>query len=135
METCNIIIIIAVSVVFFVLINLINKTPPKGIDRMHFKHEWNDILALVKDPKTRPLSIIKADRLLDEALKCCGYHGETMAERLVAAKNRLKARDRVWQAHKLRNRLVHESLIEPSEKEVRIALNGYMKAFKDLGVF
>ena len=71
----------------------------------------------------------------DEALKCLGYKGETMAERLVAAKTRLKNKDEVWSAHKIRNRLVHETNYHPTQKIVKRSLNGYYRAFKDLGVF
>lgn len=135
MDISTIIIIIVIAVVFLVLINLINRTPPKGIDKPYFKQEWVDIIALTSDPKTRPLSIIHADKLLDEALRCCGYGGNTMGERLIAAKRQLKNRDSVWAAHKLRNRLVHETLAEPSLKDIQTALKGYRKAFNDLGVF
>jgi hypothetical protein len=131
----TIIIIIVAAVVLLVLFSLINKVTPRGIDKPYFQNEWNDVLAMAKDPKTRPMSIIQADKLLDEALKCCGYRGDTMGERLVAAKNSLKSRDYVWAAHKLRNKLVHEKFNEPSEKEVKHALDGYRRAFSDLRVF
>ena len=135
MEIGTLIIIIAAAVVFLVLISLVNKVTPRGIDRPYFKNEWNDILKTAQDSKTSQMSIIQADKLLDEALKCCGYRGETMGERLVSAKHALKSRDSVWAAHKLRNKLVHESLAEPSHKEIQRALRGYAKAFNDLRVF
>ncbi len=126
--------IIVLSVVILVIISLTNRTPARGIDKTHFKNEWNDVMLLFKDKKTQPMSIIHADKLLDEALKCLGYYGNTMAERLVAAKAKLQHKDEVWKAHKLRNKIVHETLHEPSEKEMKVALQGYYKTFKDLGV-
>ena len=126
--------IIVAAVVMLVIISLTNRTPPKGIDKEHFKNEWNDIMVLFKDSKTQPMSIVHADKLLDHALKCLGYAGDTMADRLIAAKQRLKHKDEVWNAHKLRNKIVHESLHEPSEKQIKVALQGYYKTFKDLGV-
>lgn len=134
MTTSTYIAIIVAAVVVLVLISLVNRSTPKGIDKTHFKNEWNDIMELFKDPKTQPMSIVHADKLLDYALKCLGYRGETMAERLVAAKPKLQHKDEVWQAHKLRNKIVHESLHEPTEKQMKIALSGYYKTFKDLGV-
>jgi hypothetical protein len=131
----TIIIIVVAAVVILVLINLANKSTPKGVDKVYFKNEWKDIIALIDNPKTRPMSVINADKLLDEALKCLGLEGKTMAERLVVAKDRLKSRNAVWVAHKLRNKIVHESLFEPSKKDIDNAINGYRKAFKDLGVF
>ncbi len=127
--------IIVIAVVILVLINLVAKPSTKGIDKAHFINEWNDVVGLSKEPKSRPLSIVHADKLLDEALKGLGYKGETMAERLVSAKNYLKHRDEIWVAHKLRNKIVHESAFEPSEKEVKIALSAYHRTFKDLGVW
>lgn len=126
--------IIVAAVVILVIISLASKTPSKGIDKEHFKNEWNDALELYKDEKTQTLSIVHADKLLDQALKCLGYSGNNMAERLVAAKNRLKHKDDVWRAHKLRNKIVHETAVKPTEKEIKAALQGYYKTFKDLGV-
>lgn len=134
MSITTIILIIVLSVVILVIISLTNRTPARGIDKTHFKNEWNDVMLLFKDKKTQPMSIIHADKLLDEALKCLGYYGNTMAERLVAAKSKLQHKDEVWKAHKLRNKIVHETLHEPSEKEMKVALQGYYKTFKDLGV-
>ena len=128
------IVVIVLAVVVLVVISLTSRATPKGIDKEHFKNEWNDVLSLFKDEKTRPLSVIHADKLLDQALKCLGYNGENMAERLVAAKAKLQHRDDVWKAHKLRNKIVHETSFEPKEQQVKNALQGYYKTFKDLGV-
>ncbi|MFO0882559.1 MAG: hypothetical protein U0491_03880 [Candidatus Saccharimonadales bacterium] len=126
--------IIVAAVVILGIISLIGRTPPKGIDKEHFKNEWNDVMLLFKEKKTQPMSIVHADKLLDEALKCLGYSGNTMAERLIGAKAKLQHRDEVWNAHKLRNKIVHETMHEPSEKQMKVALQGYYKTFKDLGV-
>jgi hypothetical protein len=123
------------AVVILVLLNLINKVNVKGIDKVHFKNEWDDITELAKDPKTSPMSIINADKLLDEALKCLGFSGNTMAERLISAKRQIKSKDQVWGAHKLRNKLVHETNKIASKTEIKVALGGYYRAFKELGVF
>lgn len=126
--------VIVAAVVILVIISLASRATPKGIDKEHFKNEWNDVLTLFKDDKTRPMSIVHADKLLDQALKCLGYNGENMAERLVAAKSKLQHKDDVWKAHKLRNKIVHETSFEPKELEIKSALQGYYKTFKDLGV-
>lgn len=135
MNLTMIIVIVAVAAAILALISLAGRSKPKCIDKLFFKNEWSDILVLQKDYKTRPMSVVNADKLLDSALKGMSFKGDTMAERLVSAKGRLKARDAVWSAHKLRNKIVHDSLHEPTEKEVKTALDGYRKAFRDLGVF
>ena len=129
------IIVIVLATTILVFINLIGRPMPKGIDHVYFQNEWNDIVELTKDDKTRNLSVINADKLLDEAMRNIGYSGNNFAERLVSAKQQLKDRNSVWAAHKLRNKLVHESLAEPSEHEVKLALKGYLQALKDLRVF
>jgi hypothetical protein len=137
MTISGLILIIVAAVVILVLISLSSKSTiqGKGIDSAHFKNEWNDCVEQFQDEKTRGLSLINADKLLDEALKCLGHNGDTMAERLVSAKKVLKNKDEVWSAHKIRNRLVHEPNYHPTEKIVKRSLNGYYRAFKDLGVF
>ena len=135
MSISALIAIIVTAVVILVLLNLVARPTAKGVDKAHFINEWNDIIELSKEAKSRPLSVVHADKLLDEALKRLGHKGETMAERLISAKNALKHRDAVWNAHKLRNKIVHESAFEPSEKEVKTALAAYHKTFKDLGVW
>lgn len=137
MTVSGLIFIIVAAVVILVLISLSSKSSVhgKGIDSAHFKNEWNDCIEQFNDEKTRELSLINADKILDEALKCLGFKGETMAERLVSAKSRLKNKDEVWSAHKIRNRLVHETSYHPTEKIVKRSINGYYRALKDLGVF
>lgn len=126
------IIIIVAAVVILVLFNLFNKNPPKCVDKEHFKNEWQDVIMMSKDEKTIAMSVVQADKLLDEALKCLGYSGSTMAERLVAAKKKLSDRDGIWQAHKMRNNIVHESKYKPSKKNVLSTLKSYSRALKDL---
>lgn len=130
-----IIAIIVAAVVILVLLNLVSRTTPSCIDKAHFINEWNDIVALSNDENSQQLSVVHADKLLDEALKGLGFKGETMAERLIAAKNNLKHRDAVWSAHKLRNKIVHESAFRPSDKNIKQALRAYQVTFKDLGVW
>jgi hypothetical protein len=134
MTITTIILVIVGAIAILVLLNLIAKPAVQGIDKAHFIHEWNDIVEMSKDEKTYGTSIMHADKLLDEALKGIGYKGETMAERMVAAKGRLKNKDELWRAHKLRNQIVHESGFKTNEKHVKQALWAYQRAFKDLGV-
>lgn len=129
------IIIIVIAIIILAAINLSSKNVPKGIDKQYFMHEWQDISLQFKDEKSRAMSVIQADKLLDEALKCLGFKGSTMGERLISAKNKLKHRNEVWKAHKLRNKIVHEPKYKPKEANIKEALKGYYHTFKDLGVW
>ena len=134
MSISGIIFVIVAAVVILVLLNLISKPAVQGIDKAHFIHEWNDIVEISKIENTYGTSIMHADKLLDEALKGLGYKGENMAERMVAAKGRLKNKDELWRAHKIRNQIVHETSFKANEKHVKQSLWAYQRAFKDLGV-
>jgi len=135
MNITALIIIIVFAVVVLVAINLGAKTIPKGIDKQYFIQEWQDITAMYKDEKTRAMSIVQADKLLDESLKCLAYKGSTMGERLISAKPKLKHRDEIWKAHKLRNKIVHEPKFKLKDEQAKEALKGYFHTFKDLGVW
>lgn len=56
-------------------------------------------------------AVMEADKLVDYALKAQGYGGETFAERLQNAEKYIDARvyQEIWQGHKVRNQIAHES--------------------------
>lgn len=106
---------------------------PKKLNQVYYQDRWQALQKLCKDKSTWPLAIIDADKLLDDALKRSKYKGKTMGERLVAAQRDIVSNDEVWFGHKLRNRLVHESNVKLTEKDVKGALMGIRAALKDLG--
>lgn len=106
-------------------------TPP--LNQAYFEERWNELLTRVKSTEGMVLSVIDADKLLDEALKKRGFKGKTMGERLVAAQRNLSNNDGVWYAHKLRNRLVHEPDVRLRKNEAKNALEGIKQALRDLG--
>jgi len=56
------------------------------------------------------LAVIEADKLADMILKKAGVKGESMAERLRGVEKLIdrSVYQRMWEAHKVRNELVHE---------------------------
>jgi len=106
---------------------------PKALDQAYYNERWQALQKLCKDKSTWPLAVIDADKLLDDALKRKHYKGKTMGERLVAAQRDISDNDAVWFGHKLRNRLVHESNVKLSERDVKDALVGIRAVLKDLG--
>lgn len=79
------------------------------------------------------LVVLNADKLLDQALIERGFKGKTMGERMKRAGTTFTNNNGVWAAHKLRNRIAHESDIKISYDETRYALAYIKKALKDLG--
>ena len=79
------------------------------------------------------LTVLNADKLVDQALKDRGLRGQTMGERMKNAKTMFSDNNGIWTAHKLRNKIAHEHDANVTYDEARYALNCFKKALKDLG--
>lgn len=136
MKDMKIIIAVLALVLLAIIIYLINWAEKRWLRRLNtekFKESWLAVQELCHNKTTWPLAVIDGDKLLDEALKKCGYKGKSMGGRLVSARKVLSDNDKVWFAHKLRNKLVHEEDIKLTEPIVKNALAGIRQALKDLG--
>lgn len=80
------------------------------------------------------IAVIKADTLLDEALREGGIRGADLGERLrsLTAAD-LPEIDRIWEAHRLRNRIAHETDFVLKRDLAERALTVYEKALEHLG--
>ena len=79
------------------------------------------------------MAILNADKLLDQALRQRGFKGETMGERMKSAQNVWSNANHVWTAHKVRNRIAHESGVKVDYDITRRALVAFKQALKDVG--
>ena len=97
------------------------------------KTKWQEIEELIKlgKPSNFKNAVISADKLLYFVLKEVGFSG-TLGEKLIAAKGRFSDYSGIWQAHKLRNRIVHEIEHEMFHFEATSAVAQFKKALKDL---
>lgn len=99
--------------------------------------DWREIQTLIKGgtPSQLKQALILADRSLDAALKDLVV-GETMGERLKNAKNLFHPQtyDKIWQAHKLRNALVHESGFEVQGFALKSSIENLKSGLKELGI-
>lgn len=105
------------------------------LDTDKYRKKWLEIERLLSksDHRSCQFAIIEADKLLDCALKERGIKGETMGERLKSASSTWTNRDSVWNAHKLRNKIVHEADVQMGYDTSRRALAGFKRALKDVG--
>jgi hypothetical protein len=101
------------------------------------KKDWATIKVALQQKSLAQLkqALITADRSLDNALKDIAQ-GETMGERL---KNSVDRFDRymyqdIWEAHKLRNNLVHEAGFEPPSFMLIENIDKIKNALISLGV-
>jgi len=56
-----------------------------------------------------------------------------MGERMKNSAPMFSDRNGIWTAHKLRNTIAHESDVNVTYDEARLALQAFRKALKDLG--
>lgn len=100
------------------------------------KQSWDEIEKKLENESERDwkLAIIEADNLLDTILRKKGVPGETIKERLNALKNQNFKIDynEIWQAHKIRNELVHNANFNLTKKDAVTAFKKYKKALEDL---
>jgi hypothetical protein len=72
--------------------------------------KWREIEKMMTsdDEHVWVRAIMEADKLMDYALKEKRVAGTTMGERLKSGKTLFRDVQPIWEAHKLRNQLVHE---------------------------
>jgi len=106
---------------------------PYGIKRIG--KSWDKILARLQtgDESEYKLAVIEAEDLLDDILKRMGYEGEDLGGRLshLTAATLPNIRE-LWQAHQVRNNIVHDPDYRLSLDEARKTLEIYEKALRDL---
>lgn len=79
-------------------------------------------------------AIIRADAVIDMALRARHFSGETMAQRMGKAARKYSAVEDAFKAHRLRNELAHNPMRGITEKETRWALQIFERALHALGM-
>jgi len=100
--------------------------------------QWQGLMKKLDLPSEAEwkLAVIEAENILDESLQRMGFLGETFGERLKQIRpDQLKNLDQVWEAHKIRNNIVHDPDYRLSLEQAKKALEIYEKALRSLGVF
>lgn len=109
----------------------------KPYDQRKIKEDWGKVEQLVQVGKPSALkeAVVIADKLLDYTLSQISF-GETVGERLKNAKEAFArpTYQGLWEAHKVRNALVHDSDYDLTQLVARDALSKFKVAFKALGV-
>jgi hypothetical protein len=105
------------------------------LDQERYRTSWLQIeRQLIRDEQSSShLVLLNADKLLDQALRQRGFKGNTMGERMKAARDSWSNRDAIWSAHKLRNRVAHEPDVTIGYDDARRALSAFRQGLKDVG--
>ncbi len=99
--------------------------------------KWSKIEERLKlDTETEfKLAVIEADKFFDGILKRFGYFGKDMGERLKRANiSQISNLDEIWEAHKVRNKIVHDTEHKLTAVEAKRAIESYKKALQEMGV-
>ena len=137
-DTISIILFLAAILVFaailFAVITL-TKRGPSNLDVNKYRSKWLSIEQQLKrdETSTYHLCILNADSLLDQAMKDRGIQGAVMADRMKIMKQKWSNADSIWAAHKLRNKIAHESDVKINYENTRRALMAFKQALKDVG--
>ncbi len=95
-----------------------------------FRERWEVIMRNLDSTHEAQwkIAVIEADKLIDEALTHAGFPGATFGDRLSNIQpGTLLSLDGLWWAHKIRNRIAHETDFFLRYTEARQAL-GYFEA-------
>lgn len=124
-------IFIASIIILYFLIRFFVKKPEIG-EYKETKEKWEEIKNLMKNESVLSfkLAVIEADKLFDSALKEARMRGDTMGERLRFAVHKYPKIQKIWEAHILRNDLVHERDRALSRGEAEKALSLFYDGLK-----
>ena len=96
---------------------------------------WREVMRRLEsaNPADWNLAVIQADSIFDAVAKDMGLAGGTLGERLVRLDpSKLSTLNEVWEAHKIRNRIVHETDQVLAQAEARYAVRNFEKALREL---
>lgn len=102
--------------------------------QMRFAKSKEHILSKYKEEWK--IGIIELDTLLKDLLKNKNYVGDTVGELLKSGESKgLKSINDAWEAHKIRNLIVHEGIkYDMSNETAMQALRKYTTVFMELGI-
>lgn len=144
------IILVVVSVLFGILltiviikinrligskVNLVKEFLPPQPATSASNARWDEIEKHINSTREAEwkFAIIEADKLTDEVLKGAGFQGDTMGDRLMNIQpGQLTTLQNLWEAHKIRNRLVHDVNYFLRYTEAKRAVGLYEKTLKEL---
>ena len=126
--------VIVVGAAFLGLICITKKgSKHLNVDQYRIKYLQIENSLRREEASSYHLSVLSADKLLDQALRESGVKGQTMGERMKNCNAKFSDANGVWNAHKLRNRIAHETDAPMNYEESRRAVANFKRALKDIG--
>ena len=97
---------------------------------------WEGVVKLIDSYNLSDwkLAVIEGDKFVDLALREAGFPGETMGERLMMIKpGQLGNLQFLWDAHKLRNLIVHDLNFKIDQRQAQSAVRIFEQTLRELG--
>ena len=97
--------------------------------------KWEEVMRHIGSEREAEwkFAIIEADKLVNDILKTAGYPGDTMGDRLMSIeKGHLLSLEGLWEAHRVRNKIAHDTNLFLRYSEARRAIELYKIALKEL---
>src|SRR3989338_4234994 len=129
------IVIIKTKRLIGVKVNLVKEFLPPQPAISGLNVRWEEIEKHINSTREAEwkFAVIEADKLVDELLKGAGFLGDTMGDRLMNIQpGQLITLQNLWEAHKIRNRLVHDVNYFLRYTEAKRAVGLYEKTLKEL---
>lgn len=99
---------------------------------------WQRVMEHANSPDEHQwrLAILEADIMLNDLLDMLGYRGETMADKLKQVNRaQFNSIDGAWEAHRVRNRVAHESAEHPlTEREKNQVIGMFASVFREFNL-
>lgn len=128
-------VVIKIHKLVAVKINLAKEILPPQPATSGFNARWNEIekhINSIREAEWK-FAVIETDKLVDELLKGAGFPGDTMGDRLMNIQpGQLTTLENLWEAHKIRNRLVHDTNYFLRYTEAKRAIGLYEKTLREL---
>ncbi len=130
-----VIVVVKINRLIGVKINLAKEILPPQPATSGLNARWDEVLKHINSTREAEwkFGVIEADKLVDELLKGAGFPGDTMGDRLMNIQpGQLTTLQGLWEAHKIRNRLVHDANYFLRYTEAKRAVGLYEKTLKEL---
>lgn len=112
------------------------------LDKKVVQEKWQEIEIIMSQGghSNFQSAVIEADKLLDYALKSLvgNKNRQNMGERLKLARQKFSDYEiyqGVWEAHKVRNQLMHETHYELHSAVAKKTIEQFKRGFRNLGMF
>lgn len=120
--------------ILFAVISFSRHTP-RQLKKDYYRSQWLTIEAQLQrdQPHGYTVCLLNADKLLDKALKERSISGNTMGERMKSYQAKWTNAQNVWDAHKIRNKIAHETDVTVTYDQAKRALAAFRQGLKDVG--